>query len=746
MTRHRWAAVAAVVLLAAPPVGPAPAHATGPAPAHTAGPALAHATGSATTASGGPVPPGPLAAAAAQPADNGFGEAGDEVTDRYGVPVWDYRVGGRQAGGVFDIGSHVNNVPLHLSSLGFWFVKFLVVALVWLLGFALDFSVATTLLAPVVELIGIYQSFVDRLGLVPLALMLSVFWFGLLALRGRVGRGVGEIAMSFTLLVLLGAVLAAPGATLLGDTGLLGRAKDLGSMVALLPLQDPSAAPVCTPPAAGGGPTVDGCATGVATPPLPGDDPAVLHWIVETWLVDMYVRQPHQYIMYGQRLDCPLELRMRASLGDPGQGEPCRPHPCLDRYNEILRTDPAELAERIQDQYNRRLQDPPGAGFDPQTGQVSPSERFQPPPFADAANYLHDMMDPELGWYAVDDSCGEHGRALAAYNRSGDWGRVGLVVLVLVALLILLTYLLGGVVLPLVVGQLFTAVLAVALVFVLPVALLGSGRRLLWKWLGLLLSALLLIVMSLFGLSLMLVATDLLLRGNWHLSISLVLVCVLSVVFLKVQRGLLQAGSGAGTAAGGALAGGALGGGAAGSGAAAGAAPAGGAPWSRPAAVGLDLGERTLAAGGRRAASLTGRSARVVTRRAVDAATLAPLRRRWSRRRALRKQTRAQLAATAHVSKHHPDLLYEKVAAEQEARERWRATRGSTPASRPDRSPRPRPVPRSEPTPSAGSSPERGAPTQSPAAPRPKAERDWRWQRRGGRTRDDSVHGGDTWR
>ncbi|HLV57552.1 MAG TPA: hypothetical protein VKY81_01555 [Natronosporangium sp.] len=656
MTRHRWAVVAAVVLLAAPPVGSAPAH----------------AAGAATAATGGPVPSAPLtAAAAAQPSDSGFGEAGDEITDRYGVPVWDYRVGGRQAGGVFDVGSHVNNVPLHLSSLGFWFVKFLVVALVWLLGFALDFSVATTLLTPVVELIGIYQSFVDRLGLVPLALMLSVFWFGLLALRGRVGRGVGEIAMSFTLLVLLGAVLAAPGATLLGDTGLLGRAKDLGSMVALLPLQDPSATPVCAPPAAGG-PTVDGCATGVAAePPLPGDDPRVLHWIVQTWLVDMYVRQPHQYIMYGQRLDCPLELRMRASLGDPGQGEPCRPHPCLDRYNEILRTDPAELAERIQDQYNRRLQDPPGARFDPQTGLVSPPERFELPPFADAANYLHDMMDPELGWYAVDDSCGEHGRALAAYNRSGDWGRVGLVVLVLVALVILLAYLLGGVVLPLVVGQVFTAVLAVALVFVLPVALVGSGRRLLWKWLGLVLAALLLIVMSLFGLSLMLVAADLLLRGNWQLSISLVLVCVLSLVFLKVQRGLLQAGSGAGTAASGALAGGAPGGGAA----AAGAAAAAGGAWSRPAAAGLDLGERALAAGGRRAASLTGRSARFATRKAVNTATLAPLRRRWSRRRALRKQTKAQLAAEAHVYKRNPKLVYKRAEAKRRAMEKWQKKR-----------------------------------------------------------------------
>lgn len=539
MTRPRWALAAAAtgLLCAVLVLGPSPAPA-------------AAVTGA-----------GPVTAAQL---DSGFGSQG-EITDRYQIPVWDYRVDGLRARGP-DIGQAVNNAPLAVASAIFWLTTFMVVALVWLLRFALDFGVAGTLLGPVEELIGVYDGFVGALGLVPLALMLCVFWFGLAALRGRIGKGAGEITLSFVLATLLGSVLAAPGETLLGERGLLGRSKEIGATVAVLAVQDPAVAvqaEPCRQAPPDGEALVDGCLE--PGRPVPDRrDPQVLRWILQTWLVDLYVRQPHQYIVYGERLDCPVTLTVRRSGPEAsGDGDPCRPHPCLDQYNQILRTSPADLEGRGN-------------------------------PTADPNSYLYDLMHPDAGGYAHDPACGEHGARLAAYNNSGDWGRVGLALFLLLALILLAGFVVAGVLLPLVVGQVMVAVLAVALVFVLPVALLGGGgRQALWRWFGLLLAALLMIVVALVGLSLMLVTTDLLLRGNWHLSISLLLVCVSSVAFLWLQKRLLKGGMSGGQAAGAALGrirfGGQVGGGL---------APAGGrAAWARAATGGVDPVLHTLTLG-----------------------------------------------------------------------------------------------------------------------------------------------------
>lgn len=628
----------------------------------------------------GPAAPADAAMAAADPVlaqpapGGGFGDDG-EITDRYGTPVSEYEVGGREPSG-FDIGGYLAALPLNIAGLGFWFIKWLVLALVWGLGFALEFGAATTLLTPVRELIDVYQSFVDQLGLVPLALMLCVFWFGLAALRGRVGRGAVEIILSFVLVVVLGGVLAAPGQVLLGEEGMLGRARDIGALVAVLPLQDPQVTACAPAPSSEDAEQVDGCAPGQSPPPAPtAAEPEVLRWIVQTWLVDMYVRQPHQYLVYGQRLDCPMGLRVRdGPADDPPADGGCRPHPCLDRYNQILRTNSAEVEERIRAtrEPSDGPEEPPELGLGDDLG-VPPVE-----PWSEPDSYLHDMMHPERDWYAQDGGCGEDGRELAAYNDSGDWGRVGMAILVLVALLVLAVYLAAAVLLPLIVGQVMVALLAVALVFVLPVALLGGGaRQVLWKWFGLLLAALLLIVMSLVGLSLMLVTTDLLLRGNWHLSVSLLLVCVSAVVFLRVQRGLLSGGMAGGVGAGAALA-------ARSSGGSSGGSPHGaGAPgWSRVATAGIDQGSRGIARGGRMAAQkgqAVGSAAATASRRTGGAATHQTARvatfGRYRDRRRERKKIAGEYRNREKVLTKHPEYLERQVARELEARDKWQRQR-----------------------------------------------------------------------
>ncbi|MGH3680001.1 MAG: hypothetical protein ACRDT2_07080, partial [Natronosporangium sp.] len=168
-----------------------------------------------------PGEPGPVLAQV-DGGGEGFGE--DQVVDRYGIPVFEYSIEGRQGGGV---DGTFDRLGIWLADVLFSTSRLIVVALIWLLDLALDFGIADLMLTPVQQLIGVYETnFVGTIsgggwGLVPLALTICVFWFGLAALRGRVGKGFGEIAMSFGLSAILGAILANPGGLLIGDEGLV---------------------------------------------------------------------------------------------------------------------------------------------------------------------------------------------------------------------------------------------------------------------------------------------------------------------------------------------------------------------------------------------------------------------------------------------------------------------------------------------------------------------------------------------
>jgi hypothetical protein len=515
----------------------------------------------AAAAADGAPEPAPLApppaTLAQESGGDGFGPLG-EVRDEYGNSVHAYKVRGLQRWGVTEGFEGISaSLPLWVSDFTFSVSRYVVVAIVSLLRFTLQFELADILLIPVVSLVEVYQSFVDELGLIPVALMLCVFWFGLVAIRGRMGRGLGQIAMSFVLVVVLGALLAAPGRMLLGDEGLLGRARDLGSAVAMLAVQDPAIAwrtAECGRLAEAGQALPDGCELdGFSDRVANVDDPEVLGRILEVWLVDMFIRQPHQYLVYGQRIDCPVGVKVRNWNHTPAEEGGCQPSPCLERYNTIVATTPADAEALI---------------------------RGTPLNNADPDSYMYDMMHPDRGgYYDPDDGCDDdEALALASYLTTGDWDRVTISILTLVALLVLAVFVIVGVVIPLAIGQIMLAILIVALVFILPIALIGGGsRQILWTWVGLVSGALFMIVVALFGLSLMLVTTDLLLQSTWHLFASMIMAALASMVFLVIQRTLLRGGVAGGRGVGAALA--RMGGG--------GGSAAGGDGWARPADAGI---------------------------------------------------------------------------------------------------------------------------------------------------------------
>jgi hypothetical protein len=327
-------------------------------------------------------------------------------------------------------------------------VKMIVWLACWLLGIAINFGVADALLGPAEQAAQGYQTqVVDRFGLPNLALMLCVFWFGLMALRGRVGKGWGEILISFCLAALSGVVLAAPASTVLGDDGLLGNTRDFGITLAALPLDDPD------------DPTTN---TGHITPNN-------IITPFQTSIIDVFVRQPHQQLAYGAVFD------------DTGDG---KPHPCLDTYNKILKTE---------------------------------------------------LEDDEAPMYDLMEECDPR---LAEHLRRSPGGRIGGSLMVLVSALVMLGFVLTGVVIPLIGGQIGLAGLAVLLVIALPVSLLGGyGRRALWLWVSSAVTVLAVMLVGFVLMSAFLVGTKALtaIEGTGFL-LRLLLVVIAAIVLLACHR------------------------------------------------------------------------------------------------------------------------------------------------------------------------------------------------------------------
>jgi hypothetical protein len=320
----------------------------------------------------------------------------------------------------------------------------------WLLSISVNFGVADAMLGPVAQVAQAYQTqVVDRFGLVHLALMLCVFWFGFAALRGRVGKGIGEILISFCLAAISGVLLAAPATTVLGDDGLLGSTRDVGITFAALPLDD----------------TGQATNTGELTP-----DNIITPF--QNAIVDAFVRQPHEQLAYGVIFD------------DVGDG----PHPCLGAYNKILKTDRGDDDSPMYDQMK--------------------------------------ACDPRL----------------AEHLRQDNGTRIVGSILVAIASLIMLCYVVVGVVIPLLGGQIALAVLAVLLVIALPAALLGGpGRRGLWLWVGSTVTVLATIVIGFASLSFFLVAVGALtgVQGTGFL-LRLLMVDIVAVILLACHRRIGQ--------------------------------------------------------------------------------------------------------------------------------------------------------------------------------------------------------------
>ncbi|MFP5376689.1 MAG: hypothetical protein ACLGIO_07915 [Acidimicrobiia bacterium] len=175
-----------------------------------------------------------------------------------------------------------------------------------LVEWAFRFTFADALARPAGQVAAAYQSsVVTRLGLTGLAWFAAMCWTGFHTLRGRMTKGMGELAVSFILAVVAVTFFAAPSSTLLGPGGALDRTRQVSLEVA----DSTTTAPGTTP------------ATGTTTSGR-----------LTASLRSAFVEQPHQMLNWGVVLDD----------GDPAATPPRGPSrpACLAAYRSLIASGP----------------------------------------------------------------------------------------------------------------------------------------------------------------------------------------------------------------------------------------------------------------------------------------------------------------------------------------------------------------------------------------------------------------------
>lgn len=175
------------------------------------------------------------------------------------------------------------------------------------------------------------------------------------------------------------------------------------------------------------------------------------------------------------------QLAYGAVFDNAGDG---KTHPCLDTYNKILKTE-----------------------------------------LEDDAAPMYDLMD-------------ECDPRLAEHLRHDSGSRIGGSILVLISSLVMLGFIIAGVVIPLIGGQIGLAALAVLLVIALPVSLVGGpGRRALWLWVSSTASVLAVMIVGFVLMSAFLVGAKALtaIEGTGFL-LRLLLVVIAAIVLLACHR------------------------------------------------------------------------------------------------------------------------------------------------------------------------------------------------------------------
>lgn len=443
-------------------------------------------------------------AAAADGSGTGGGLLGPlDVLTREGVPLSSYQLESSVASQT--VGESVEDVVvgkslpfdvigetqrLLLSGL-FTLVRLLVGLCCWLIGFVFDFPLLRLLTDPAQRLADAYQRHVvDALGLEGL-LLAWAFVFGLvLFVRGKAGKGLGEIVLTLVIAALAASAFVRPD-YLLGKDGPLQQTHQAAIEVASI-----TTASYFDTPARGGrpcdtavGPAHDACVAEQA-------DAKTVTTPIQAALTDALVVKPYMLLQYGRILDpkkdgekAAYEAHLKWVKGNapPPPSADDKDNPCalLDgpskTYCEdaLLRAEKDKICDRFLDAISKKRCLEAGRGGTGFSGLIK------------------DLKDS-----------GAAGKSAAAYAQKPSWDRVWSVLALLVAVVVVALMVVSMSVVMLGAQGADTAAAAGGPIAWVWAMLPGPSRMLLWRWLGVFVVSALVAFMAAMALPLFGIAVD----------------------------------------------------------------------------------------------------------------------------------------------------------------------------------------------------------------------------------------------
>ncbi|MEV5776611.1 hypothetical protein AB0L49_36155 [Streptomyces antimycoticus] len=444
-----------------------------------------------------------------------------------GAPLNRYELGA-DGGKVTNVGGQIRT--LLLGGL-FTLVRLLVGLACWLIQTAFDFPLLKLLLRPAQQVADEYNKIVvDTLGLKGLLLSWA-FVFGLILFqRGKVARGLGEIVLTLVIAAIAASSLIRPD-YLLGHNGPLEQTHQAAMEVTQITVDshwgEGSADDPCDMVM---GPIQDACkdsdvhAASVAQP-------------IQDVLTDVLVVKPYQLLQYGRILDPkdPGDKKAYAAHLKWVRGKEYDTEAKRAEREKVCKAEPAPLTGRALEYCLRgesrreatlhEIGDTIKLKVDPLSA-LNPSE-------VDFDDFMKDLED-----------AGDTGKAAAAYAENPTWDRVGAVLLLLIAV-ILITALASTMALVLLgaqgadVGA--AAVGGIAFVWgMLP----GPSRMVVWRWLSIFLVSVLLMFVTAGFLPAFGIGVDAVLTNGPDLMVErLLLVDALALAALAFHRRLLRGAS-----------------------------------------------------------------------------------------------------------------------------------------------------------------------------------------------------------
>lgn len=440
-----------------------------------------------------------------------------DILTREGVPLSSYQLEanvkepstGDVVGSVvtgtspFDVAGEVQR--LALGGL-FTLVRLLVGLCCWLIGFVFRFPLLTLLTDPAQNLADAYQRHVvDALGL-PALMLAWAFVFGLIAfVRGKVGQGLGEIALTLVIAGLAASAFVRPD-YLLGQDGPLAQTHRAAVEVAAITTDS-----YFGTPANGGrpcdsavGPAHEACVNERA-------DSKTVTTPIQNALTDALVVKPYMLIQYGRVLDpkkpdeaAAYKAHLKWVKGNAGQGETDGDKDSICRWLDDV------SEKRCREARSNDL------GF---------------------PGLVKDLND-----------AGPVGKSAALYAQKPSWDRVWAVMALLVAVIVVALVIISMSVVMLGAQGADAATAAGGPIAWVWAMLPGPSRMLLWRWLGVFVVSALVACVAAMVLPMFGIAVDALLAdtGPEQMMERLLLVDALAVAFLVLHRRILSSASGFG--------------------------------------------------------------------------------------------------------------------------------------------------------------------------------------------------------